>query len=318
MTTLQAKASEAGEGPGALSRLDLAEIIRELDSRTEALRATHERLEGEVIRLREELAGANQQVERSRRLAALGEMAAGIAHEVRNPLGSIRLYAKILQDDLRARGDIDLEVTARKITAAAAGLDEVVAQVLAFARDEKVRPAMIDAASLFSRALELCRGGDLGTDALSGVAVEGPGAGAAELWVECDGGMVARALVNLIRNALEAMTEAGCAVPRLVLGARKGWFAGRDGVRRRTVVLGVSDAGPGIPQEIRARLFDPFFTTRGQGTGLGLAIVHRIVDAHGGRIRIGDRAGGGASVELLLPERLSGEGREVQSGGQAA
>ena len=85
------------------------------------------------------------------------------------------------------------------------------------------------------------------------------------------------------------------------IGARASSFRDRDGRRCRGVTLFVADSGPGVPDAVIERMFNPFFTTRSTGTGLGLAIVHRIVDAHGGRVRADNNTGGGATVELLLP-----------------
>lgn len=287
-----------------LSPTDLSELASAFNAVTAKLQATHDALHAEVAQLKAELHDANAQVERSRRLAALGEMAAGISHEVRNPLGSIRLYARMLRDDLADKPDS--RQLAEKILGAVTRLDAVVGDVLAFSREMKVRPTDLPATDLLAAALEAARADD---SAWAAVAVEGP-LGDPDLTVRGDPHLLHQALVNLIRNAVEAMADNPPDRPRLLtLEARARSIREPGTARRRTMIsLAVRDRGPGIPPEVQERMFNPFFTTRATGTGLGLAIVHRIADAHGGRVRVQNaRAGsapaapGGAVVELLLP-----------------
>src|SRR3954465_3945879 len=137
-----------------LAPADLAELLGAFNEVTVKLQASHDQLRAEVARLTQELGEANAQLERSRRLAALGEMAAGIAHEVRNPLGSIRLYARMLEQDLGDRpGEQGVAV---KIAGAARVMEGVVTDVLTFAREFRLRPTEIDTSELFDRVLEAC------------------------------------------------------------------------------------------------------------------------------------------------------------------
>src|SRR6185295_8097613 len=160
------------------------------------LQSTHESLREQVSRLQGELREANEQLQRSRRLAALGEMAAGIAHEVRNPLGSIRLYARMLEQDLVDRPSE--RTLASKIAGAVTGLDAVVGDVLSFAREARVSIEPVDAGELLERAVGAC--------VPSGaVRIE---IRAAHAGVNCDPVLMHQALVNLVRNALQAMDEA--------------------------------------------------------------------------------------------------------------
>ena len=217
-------------------------------------------------------------------------MAAGIAHEIRNPLGSIGLYARLLEQDLEGRAERE---TAVKIRSGVARLNEVVGDVLTFARELRVRPREAEAGDLLERALEGC----------TGLEPEAVCVGAGALVARCDEGLIVQALVNVIRNAAEASREAG-ATRAVEVGARR--EAGTDEDPAHTV-LWVRDAGPGVSAEVIERMFNPFFTTRDAGTGLGLAIVHRIVDAHGGRVVVrnnGEVEPGapGATVELWVPE----------------
>jgi signal transduction histidine kinase len=283
-----------------MSPADLAELVGAFNTVTARLQATHDALHAEVRQLKAELEEANAQVERSRRLAALGEMAAGISHEVRNPLGSIRLYAKILRDDLGDRPDSRL--VAEKIMGAVSRLDAVVGDVLTFSRELKPRATWVDAGELLAASLDSARGEGA---AWAGVSVRGPIVEPAGLSVWCDPNLVQQALVNLIRNAAEAMAELPEGRPRgLTLEARSVRRVQGEGAQTQRVSmvsLMVKDTGPGIPAEVMERMFNPFFTTRATGTGLGLAIVHRLADAHGGRVSVKNARAGGAIVELLLP-----------------
>lgn len=272
----------------ALSMEDLHELIGAYNGLTEKLQHSHEALQDEVKRLRAELASTNEQLQRGKRLAALGEMAAGIAHEVRNPLGAIGLFAELVSADLEmvaagggaaplreARGN------ASKITGAVRSLSAVVNDVLSFANQVEPRTVEVSAENLLRSAAEAA-GPEL--DAVE-VAFDAAGV---KLWVDPD--LVHRALLNLIRNAAEAMTAPGApTLRRLSLSAEPGRIR-------------VADTGPGIEPEAIDRLFNPFFTTRSSGTGLGLAIVHRLIDAHGGAVSVHNPPQGGAVFTLTFPE----------------
>ena len=133
---------------------ELASLLASFNEVTSRLEASHEALRGEVARLTRELGEANAQVERSARLAALGEMAAGIAHEVRNPLGSIRLYARMLEEDLASMPE--QAKVAVKINAAVRAVEGIVGDVLSFAREIRLRPQAVEIGALFDRVLESC------------------------------------------------------------------------------------------------------------------------------------------------------------------
>jgi len=229
-------------------------------------------------------------------------MAAGIAHEVRNPLGSIGLYAEMLREDLSERPR-EREL-ASKITRAVRGLDAVVHDVLCFAREAPVRAEVVEATELFDAALAASVGPDDGSVRVVRADREHASR------VRCDPRLAQRALVNVIRNALESMQEhSSTGGHRLTLDARRDWAVDADGRRREVLALVIQDTGPGIPSEVLDRMFNPFFTTRETGTGLGLAIVHRIVDAHGGRVVVrnghdeadASPTGTGATIELHFP-----------------
>lgn len=300
MTTLDTAPLESGD-----QRIDAAELGRLMSVFTDVtsqLHETHDRLHQEVHRLRSELADANEQLERSRRLAALGHMAAGIAHEVRNPLGCIQLYAQMLKEDLAELPD--QQTVAAKITDAVAGLEGVVGDVLTFAREIEVRDEWTDGIDLLHRACQLAW--PAGPD--DQVSLDLPDASSSVL-LHCDPKLMQQALVNLVRNAVEAVQEVGGAGHRITLEIDRTTDPDRAG--RPVAVLRVRDTGPGIGDEVIERMFNPFFTTRHTGTGLGLAIVHRIVDAHRGRIVVQSRTTEassvdsgpcGTTIELHLPQ----------------
>ncbi|MFK7790990.1 MAG: sensor histidine kinase [Phycisphaeraceae bacterium] len=271
---------------------DLAQIVEAYSAVTERLQSSHERLQGEVVRLRRELNSANAQVQRSRRLSALGEMAAGIAHEIRNPLAAIQLYAGMAAEDLQDQANLSPEAALDnvcKIASAVRGMSAIVNDVLSFSRGTDPDRSMIDATELLDRVIAANGPGidqakvhvvrkDLGKQALS---------------VYADSGLLQQALLNLVRNAVDAMSEGS--EPRvLTLGVV------RDEVG---IVMSVADTGPGVSEDCLDRIFNPFFTTRSTGTGLGLAIVHRIADAHGGSIAVHrEPSRGGAVFTLSLPD----------------
>lgn len=286
------------------SAVDLAELISAFHDVTARLQGTHEALRAEVSRLELELREAHEQLKRSRQLAALGEMAAGIAHEIRNPLGSIRLYAEMLIHDLAAQpGECEI---ARKISGAVRRLDAVVSDVLQFSREQRVRKERVDAGELVRDAAEACRE----VFESNGVLLHDAVVKSGSLRVWCDPVLMHQALVNVLRNAAEAIGDRGGDGAREVwieVGERRVAFA--DGKREPTTSLRVRDTGPGVSAEVMGRMFNPFFTTRHSGTGLGLAIVHRILDAHGGAVVVENNTSCGlrgqpavgATIELLLP-----------------
>lgn len=293
-------ASEHGDAaslPDNLGLEDLKELMRSVNETTASLQTTHAALHQQVARLQDELAEANAQLRRSRSLAALGEMAAGIAHEIRNPLGSIQLYIQMLAEDLA--GEPQQAELCEKIDRAVVGLDAIVRDVLLFARQMKFRPGRVSGQELLQRALAACE--SLITNGEVQVRTELPSDG--DDCLHADEGLMAQALGNVIRNAVEAMTEMDKGPRMLEVGVSRRRVRCPDGPRAQRVVFTVQDSGPGVPPDVIDRMFNPFFTTRATGTGLGLAIVHRIVDAHGGHVGVKSGRDGGTTVDLCLPSR---------------
>jgi signal transduction histidine kinase len=299
---LPAATLPAGTLPaGTLNHAEMGDLLQAFNAAATRLQSTHEALTSEVTRLRRELHEANEAVERGRRLAALGEMAAGIAHEVRNPLGGIRLYATMLEEDL-AHSPQQQEL-ARKIRGATRAVEAIVGDVLSFAREIRVRTRECDARCVIDGALEHLTHASVA--GMASVRIARDVAQEERVRLGCDSALLSQALANIVRNAVEAMHEHASPVREVTIEAQATRLAFGSGKRVGACVLSVIDTGPGIAPEVVPRMFNPFFTTRQHGTGLGLAIVHRIVDAHAGRVSVRNAsefgAALGACVSIVLP-----------------
>ena len=263
---------------------ELGRIILAYSEVTDRLQKSHHQLTQTVDSLRRELGEKNRLLERKNRLAALGEMAAGLAHEIRNPLGGIQLYASMLAHDLNDRPEA-LQ-TVRKISKGVKRLEELVGQVLHFTREIEAHPIPMDLAATVVQAVEYA------TPAMDAravrCAIEGPPA----LEILGDPLLLGQAVLNLLLNAAEAIDGAG--EVRIEFGPPPA------GSEARQFHLAIHDTGPGIPAEVLDKIFNPFFTTKESGTGLGLAIVHRIVEAHDGVIQATNDPRQGAKFEMRV------------------
>ena len=216
-------------------------------------------------------------------LARLGELTAGLAHEFRNGLATIHGYARLMNAD---KLPPDHREYVESLRAETDSLTEIVAKFLAFAKPTQPAYAPTALAPIVARAVD-----DIQADARKhGGRVDLDGDFAE---IEGDDVMVRQAVSNLLRNAVEACAEAGTA-PRVTV---RGSVDRSSGVQRITV----SDNGPGILPGSGAKLFQPFFTTRGRGTGLGLALVQKIIVSHNGRVAFRNLPAGGAEFTIVLP-----------------
>jgi hypothetical protein len=279
------------------------------------------RLATSLNRMTTRLLGEQALVVRAEKMASVGRLAAGIAHEIGNPLGAINGYTHIVRRRLRATG---LEDELDAIERETARIDRIVRGLLDYARPRRATPELIDIDECVERVVTMLR--DQG--ALKHVDVRTDMApGVPEL--SGDRHEFEQALVNLLLNAVDAMNGSGVvtiaargdalaslredATPRK--GDPPSVFVERDknprvrawlhrvGEPTRILTVTVADSGPGIPPEDAERIFDPFFTTKppGKGTGLGLAIVARIVDNLGGVVWIRPAREGGAAVVMMFP-----------------
>lgn len=270
---------------------DLVTIIQAYNDVTERLKRSHESLAREVCRLSDELREKNKELERRERLAALGEMAAGVAHEIRNPLGGIGLYASLLERDLADRPrEQDL---VRKMNAGLKNLESIVSDILAFACDTEAEREPVSLQRVLDSVLVQTAPQ---ADALGvTVTVDPP---STSLSLNVDANQVERALINLVLNAIDAAASGSHLSGSFVRIGTQDREHAQDSEFCRIVV---EDNGPGIAPQLLNRVFDPFFTTKHSGTGLGLAIVHRIAESNGGSVSAGHGERGGARFVLSLP-----------------
>lgn len=241
-------------------------------------------LMGTLSRMRTELLAVRERLLRSENLATLGEIVAGVAHEINNPVGIISAYADFLMRKAGDRKELaeDFEV----IRAEAKRCEQIVGQLLSFANPHPARPEPIDLAALNDevvRFLFLDKRNNL-IDISTQVAPGLPHA-----WGEPV--QIKQALLNLYMNARSAMGEQGEIQVSI----------SEDAEVRGFVRLEIRDSGPGIPEEALASIFEPFFTTKAKGTGLGLAITRRVIEAHGGTIVASNAPAGGAAFTIRLP-----------------
>ncbi|MBI2919448.1 MAG: hypothetical protein HYY18_00020 [Planctomycetes bacterium] len=260
----------------------LMDLMRSFNETSERLRVSHDALQQRVAELTRELEEKNRELARKSRLALIGEMAACLAHEIRNPLGGIQIWASLLENDLPAAGESRRVL--EKMMDGLRGLDTLVEEMLAFARDVKPEKRACDLGEIVEEALSAA-GPELSRRAAT-VARDLP----RPLPVDADPAMLSRVFLNIALNAAQAMPQDG----------RLDVSAARAGGRVRAVFR---DNGAGISAEALPKLFTPFYTNRSRGTGLGLAIAHRIVEAHGGTISGANHPAGGAVFTVDLPER---------------
>ncbi|MBZ4420848.1 sensor histidine kinase KdpD [Myxococcus sp. RHSTA-1-4] len=221
----------------------------------------------------------SEELERGRRLAALGTMSAVLAHELRNPLASLKGHAQLLAE--RVERDEALHPKADRIVGEAVRLEQLLNDLLAFVRSGELHRADADPNDVLRAAVE----------ATGEASVDAHYLPARTQWA-LDAGRMQQALENVLRNAVQA-SPAGQRVEARVE---------QEG---RSLVFTVRDYGPGIPAGEEERIFEPFVTGRVRGVGLGLAITRRIVELHGGTVRARGHDGGGAEFRLTIPSKGS-------------
>ena len=231
------------------------------------------------------------EVRRMHTLAALGEMAATVAHEIRNPLGGIASFANLLERDL-APGDPSRRLVGR-IVEGVARLNRIVSSLLSYTRPLNLNTRPVDLAQAVEEAaayFEVDSGGRS-----PGVTIRRDFPGTACI-CRLDGERFRQVVLNLLLNAAQAMPGGGTIDLRITAEARE------DGDR---ALVEVRDTGAGIADEVRGKLFTPFFTTKQDGTGLGLVTSRKIVEAHGGRLTVDSAPGEGACFTIALPRQAN-------------
>jgi PAS domain S-box-containing protein len=225
------------------------------------------------------------------RMASLGRVAAGIAHEIRNPLSGINIYLNALEK-LYERGDLDkMKDVLSRISSASARIESVIKRVMDFSRPSEPKRVLID----ISKPIEDALG-------LSGVMLRKAGVEVETRLMEglpscyADPQLIEQVMLNLISNAAEAMKD-------MDQGKK---ISIRTSHRDDTLIITVSDAGPGIPPGSRQKVFEPFYTTKSGSTGIGLSLSHRIIQDHGGTLSISTGKLGGAEFSIQIPVRKRG------------
>jgi signal transduction histidine kinase len=227
------------------------------------------------------------------RLAALGEMAAAIAHEVKNPLAGIEVMAGLLKR--RVPDNADAQDLLNDIIKEAKMANSIVLEVLEFVRPIRLQVEPVSLEPVIEDAVQMA--GSLVARGDVSVSVNVPGDLPA---VEADAHQLRQLFTNLVTNAFEALGGSGSVVIRGAFARAEEDPFTSDGFTG-SVILTVSDDGPGVPEEISDRIFSPFFTTKPRGSGLGLSIVRKIVDAHEGRIDLQVGGGWGTTFRVTLP-----------------
>jgi len=229
------------------------------------------------------------------RLASLGEMAAGIAHELKNPLAGIEVMAGLLR---RQRPDSpDAQSLVADIISEAKLANAIVVEMLEFVRPVRLQMEKTSLADVLQQSITMAESKAPRGDVAASVRLE---AGLPQ--IEADEHQLVQVFTNLVANAFEALDGKG----RIEISAATGAIdedpalTGQSGPTP-TVVVDVTDNGPGLPVDATDKIFDPFFTTKVKGSGLGLPIVRKIVDAHDGRIDVNSTPGSGTRFRVTLP-----------------
>ena len=249
------------------------------------------RLVGGVLIVKDlaEIRSLREEVRRKEKLAALGGLAAGVAHEIRNPLSSIKGMASYLGSkfDEKSADREAADVMIREVDR----LNRVVGELLEFARPPGLHSKETDINELLRHSVKLVRKeADSKNMEIRLELSQGPSTG----FIDPD--RFSQCLLNLFINALQAMESNGTLTVRSIPN------------ENGSIAVEIEDTGPGIKGENMAKIFDPYFTTKAKGTGLGLAIAHKIVEAHGGRIAVRNAPKGGALFSIHIPKKQNPRG----------
>lgn len=273
-----------------------AQYRRGLEGQAETLARSHRELQEQTRLLLEKEA----QLHRADRLSALGQLSAGLAHEIRNPLGAIKGAVEILEEDYPA-GHPKAEfyaITLKEVKR----LNDVVTNFLNFARPVSRRFIPVDVREVLA-SLEGLVSGEARAHRVQIVT----NFHARPFRVMADEALLKQAFLNIMLNALEAMSDGGTlAISTRVADPASVGFVDADN-REEWLEAVFDDTGTGIPEEHLGRVFDPFFTTKKDGTGLGLAITYRIIENHRGIIRVTSQPGQGTTFVITLPLEGSAE-----------
>ena len=251
-----------------------------------------------------------RQLQQASAMAALGEMSATVAHEIRNPLGAMGVWAGLLERDLDPQDP--RRKTLGKITDGLAKLNKIVTNLLVYTRPIATEFRKVNLCALLEEIVDFT---EIEIERLGrNVTVQKNFSGADELYVMADPEKMNQAVINLCLNAVQAMEKGGTLSVDITGGGDNGVDGGNinagnanagnidiAGGRKDVIMFTIADTGSGIGSEHIDKIFQPFFTTKEDGTGLGLAIVKKIIETHGGEIRINSKLGAGTRVTCYLP-----------------
>jgi len=236
-----------------------------------------------VIEDQTELARLRKQTQRADRLAAIGKMAADMAHEVRNPLGGMEIFASLLERELE--GDDEKLKLLNHVTTGIHSINNVISNFLLFTTDPKPVRKEFDLRKLVLNVIEFTGRVFEQNNILAKTDIQNK-----PMPVTADENLIRQVLLNMIQNAINAMPEGG----EFTITAKDVKSNGR-------VEITCSDTGPGVAENIREKIFDPFFTTKQTGAGLGLSIVSQVLQAHGGYVDILETGADGTKFIMAIP-----------------
>jgi signal transduction histidine kinase len=225
-----------------------------------------------------ELKNLRERVIKTERMAALGEVAARVAHEIRNPLVSLGGFARRLEKKLNGGLKEYADIIAKEV----GRLEDLLNEILSFVKETRIQKERVEAQKLMEEVISLTHS-EIDDRGISLIREFGD---PVEIYV--DPNRVKDALLNIIKNAIQALENHGTITLKIYR-------------KNKTCILEIRDTGPGIAEEDLRFIFDPFYTTKKTGTGLGLTITHRIIEEHDGRIEVESKTGEGSTFRVVIP-----------------
>jgi signal transduction histidine kinase len=261
------------------------------------LPADYRQLRGRFEDVNRQLKQAQEEMLRMKTLAGLGEMAAMVVHELKNPLGGIRGFAELLDRDLE-EGD-PRKRSVGKIMQGVETMDRIVKSLLDYSKPVKLSRRKVEVAGMIDEVISFFEMDDSQKNADVRIIKNYH---QDDAWCQLDTEQFRQILLNLLHNAAQAMTEGG--EIRIDLSPDEQRTDYGPGEREEAILLKISDTGTGMSKATLEKLFTPFFTTKQEGTGLGLSTVKKIMEAHKGEIQVQSEPGRGTTVTLKLPRAL--------------
>jgi signal transduction histidine kinase len=233
-----------------------------------------------------------QSIATREKLATLGQLAAGIAHEIRNPLSGINVNISVLQhqcrqfEGLEPEEEAQIGATVGKIRTASERIASVIRRVMEFSKPAPPKLGLVDVNAIVEEAIQLSAASlrGHGIELLKALAPDLP-------MCHADSRLLEQVMLNLLTNAIQALENAEARKLLEVTSFREGGY----------VVVKVADSGPGVPISIREKIFDPLYTTRRDGHGIGLSFSHRVITDHGGSLGVSSSRWGGAEFRIQIP-----------------